>query len=158
MFRPEPNISKTPSDKILINLIAYLAVVLFVVNGIEWFFNQNIIEPWLTKYKMLLLAAFGTLIAIGGNYLCKYPQHFNYRVEITEENAQQQYSKTVRALRWMLIIILSVMCGVSLTYLIQRVQYLPIGQHLMFLPVIVLVCFLFYFYLYFKAKKIDAKA
>lgn len=158
MSRPELKLTSTQSEKILISWSAYLVVVLFIINGLEWFIHKDVVSSWISKYKMLLLSAFGLMIALGGHYLVKYPQHFNYRVEITEENAAYQYKKTILSLRWLIIFILSVMVGFSIKNIVDKLAFSPLVQVVNFLPVVVILCYMMYIFLYLKAKKLETKA
>lgn len=155
MLRPQIDIPLKPSDKILVTLIKFLATILVTINVVEWLLNIDVVEMALTKYKMLLLSAFGLLIAISTHFLTKHPEHFNYKVPITEENALSEYSRTINAVRYMIVFILTALSTLSAFNLWERCAATP---YVMLIPGIAVVVWLVMMYRHFTAKKAETKA
>lgn len=157
MLRPDIKIQPTASDKILKSFIIYLAIVILLINGLELYLNWKLEEPWLAKYKMILLSAFAILIATGGNYLTRHPQYFNYRKEINIDNAPYEYRRSIQAVRTALIGMLLAITTLSFIHLFQKIQYLSDWKRFYLFPVIVALCLVFYTVVYFKSKKASGK-
>ncbi|OJU78984.1 MAG: hypothetical protein BGO09_10245 [Bacteroidetes bacterium 47-18] len=153
MLRPDIKIQPTASDKILKSLITYLAVVILLINVLELYLNRNLEVAWMGKYKMILLSVFCILIALGGHYLTKHPQYFNYRKEINAVNAAYEYRRSIQAIRTALICMLLAITTLSFVHLFQRIQYLSDWQRFYLFPVIVALCLVFYIVIYFRSKK-----
>lgn len=153
MLRPNIKIESSQADKILQSLLAYLAVVVLLINILELYLNWAKPAPWPEKYKMILLSVFVLIMAFGGNYLTRFPQYFNYRKEINEVNAPTEYRRAVFAIRMVLAIALLVVCVLSFFHLFQNIQYLSNWQRFYLFPIIVLCCLLFYGVAYYKALK-----
>ena len=66
------------------------------------------------KLTLFLLPVIGSIVYAGLTYLNKYPWVFNYMVQITEENTEQQYIFATRILR---IVKCSIMLAFSIVAL-----------------------------------------
>jgi uncharacterized membrane protein len=70
-----------------------------------------------SKMTIMFLPVIGSLLFIGLTVLTNYPQHFNYPVNITSENAARQYSNATRMIRSLKLIITFVFsAGVFMIY------------------------------------------
>lgn len=153
MQHPDIHIEPTSSDKILKSLITYLAVIILLVNGLELYLNWKQETAWLVRYKMMMLSVFSILVAIGGHYLTRHPQYFNYRKEIHANNAAYEYRRSIQAVRTALVFMLLAIATLSFIHLFEKIQYLSNWKRFYLFPVIVGLCLLFYLVIYFKSKK-----
>ena len=70
------------------------------------------------KAILFILPVIGTLIYFGLTWLNQYPQVYNYPIKITEANAQQQYTRATRMMRFLKVAILFIFALIILfTYL-----------------------------------------
>lgn len=53
------------------------------------------------KWMFLLLPAIGVILFLGMSWITRFPHRFNYPVNITEDNASQQYANAARMIRVM---------------------------------------------------------
>lgn len=99
------------------------------------------------KLTILILPLLATIIYFGLTQLNKQPHIFNYKIKITRENAQQQYTIATRTLRFLKLAILLVFSLIILfTYLATigvtnglGIWFLPLTVGLLMIPVIVLI-------------------
>ena len=56
-------------------------------------------DDWGNKASVFILPVIGILVFTGISILSKFPHIFNYPVKVTEENALQLYTKSVRIIR-----------------------------------------------------------
>lgn len=116
--RPKIKIPFTSLDKI-IELVGILMLIAF------WFYtitNYNQLPDIIPthfgaegkpdgfgeKWMIFLETSIGTVLYIGLSILSFYPNKFNYLVEITEANAEKQYTLAVKMIRIMKISVLLV--------------------------------------------------
>ena len=104
---------------------------------------------------IFLLPIIGTFILIGFSALSKIPHHFNYLVEITEKNAEKQYSNTLTLLRFLKIIILLVF--ISIDYhtiqLAKKDDFSGQNWSFMILPLIIFVPVVYYIFQSIRKNK-----
>ena len=109
------------------------------------------------KLTLFLLPVIGSIIYAGITYLNKYPRVFNYKVQITEENAESQYSFATRMLR---ILKFSIMLIFSLIVLYS--YWTAIGHTKApgrwFLPLILGIISIPLIYLVIKSLRVQKKS
>lgn len=64
------------------------------------------VDGYSSKSSIFLLPILGTLIFVGLTILNKYPHVFNYPVQITAKNAENQYVSATRLIRYMKLAVL----------------------------------------------------
>jgi hypothetical protein len=153
--RPKIKLTLSPTDKKL-ELFGKILLALMWGSSIYIFLKLPVIIPTHfnasgrvdghgNKITFLILPVFATLIYWGLTVLNKYPQVFNYLTEITEENAQRQYSIATKMLRFMKLAILIIFSLVILfTYLTiigvtngLGIWFLPLTFALFLIPTII---------------------
>lgn len=108
--RPRIKIELKPFDKIIEILagVTFLLIWILTIKNyislpdtIPIHFNASgHADGYGSKSTFFILPAIGTLLFILLTFLNKYPHIFNYPVNITEENAYQQYSNATRLVRY----------------------------------------------------------
>ncbi|MEO7522596.1 MAG: DUF1648 domain-containing protein [Ferruginibacter sp.] len=99
------------------------------------------------KETLLLIPILGTILFFALAQLSKYPHIFNYRVKITPENAEGEYTSAVRIFRFLRIAILIIFTAIILiTYLnviglVSAVGawFLPMTFALLLAPTIIMI-------------------
>jgi uncharacterized membrane protein len=116
--RPKIKIELTKSDKIL----EIIALLLLVCLWIYVIFNYNSLPDIINthfnaqgkpdgsgeKQYIFGLPGVATFIYILVTIATKYPHTFNYTEEITEENALEEYSKTIKMNRILKIVVIGI--------------------------------------------------
>jgi hypothetical protein len=54
-----------------------------------------------SKNHLILIPVIATFLFVLMTILLKYPESYNYPVKITAENAQKQYQRAIRLIRWL---------------------------------------------------------
>lgn len=114
--RPKINLTLTLSDKI-IEVTSFVALVVFWLMNIFAFSTlpENIpthyngmgeVDSYGPKTTIFLLPVMGTVLFTFLTYIIKKPETYNYTVEITEENALEQYTNSTKLLRFMKLALL----------------------------------------------------
>ena len=109
--RPKIKLQLTLSDKI-IEVTSYVALFAFWLMNIFSFSTlpENIpthyngmgeVDSYGPKTTIFLLPVLGTVLFTFLTYIIKKPETFNYTVEITEENALEQYTNSTKLIRFM---------------------------------------------------------
>lgn len=106
---PEIKIYPTKTDRIIERFSILLFLFLWVFTIFSYVQLPAIIpihfdafgrpDNYGSKWTLFILPTIASIIFAGINYLNKSPQIFNYTVQITEENAESQYSSAIRMLR-----------------------------------------------------------
>lgn len=104
------------------------------------------------KLTLFLLPVIGSTVYAGLTFLNKYPWVFNYMVQITEENAEGQYSFATRMLRILKCSIMIIFCIIAL-YSYWTVIGNTEGPGWWFLPLILGVVFVPLTYMIIKSLK-----
>jgi uncharacterized membrane protein len=110
MSRPIISIPRTQSE--IIHTIVSIASLLFTIiylamkwadlpNPIPIHFNPSgEADGWGSRFVLIILPLLSLAMFIGLSILAKFPQKFNYLVQITTENAKNQYSNGRLLLSW----------------------------------------------------------
>jgi uncharacterized membrane protein len=88
--------------------LCLLAVVSYssLSDSIPTHFNiKGQADDWGSKASIFLLPGIGLLLFTGITILNKFPHIFNYPVKVTEENALQLYTKSVRIIRILKVLV-----------------------------------------------------
>jgi uncharacterized membrane protein len=109
--RPQIILSPTTTDKVVealarIALIAFwiYAAIIFtrLPDTIPVHFNlAGEVDNYGSKWMVLILPVLATALFAGLTVLNWYPHIFNYPVQITDENARQQYTSATRLIRYL---------------------------------------------------------
>ncbi len=100
-----------------------------------------------SRMTILISPILATIIYFGLAQLNKYPHIFNYMVNITENNASEQYAIATRALRFLKLAILIIFSLIILfTYLTAigitnglGFWFLPLTTGLLLIPIIIVI-------------------
>ena len=153
--RPKIKIELTKSDKIL----EIIALLLLVCLWIYVIYNYNSLPDIINthfnaqgkpdgsgeKQYIFGLPGVATFIYILVTIATKYPHTFNYTEEITEENALEEYSKTIKMNRILKIVVIGIFSYAS-WQTINEVDISPL-----FFPVMLVA--IFGPIIYFNVKK-----
>ncbi len=104
---------------------------------------------------IFLLPIIGTFILLGFSALSKIPHHFNYLVEITEENAEKQYSIALSLLRFLKITILFVFIFIDYQtiQLAKKDDFSGQNWTFMILPLIIFIPVIYYIFQSIRKNK-----
>lgn len=156
--RPKIKLEKTNFDNLLENL-GWLLLILFWIkvifsyndlpNIIPTHFNaRGEVDGYGSKWTLLILPAAATIAYIGLTILNKFPHIFNYLVEITEENAQRQYTISTKMIRILKLGVVVLFCFISLITIGEaKSETLAIGQ-LIIPAIFLLILFPMIYYIY----------
>ena len=154
---PEIKIKKTTTDT-LIEAIGWLTLVVLWSLAIFSYAGLPDIIPIHFKYSgqpdnygsknlIFILPILGTILFVGMTVLNKYPHMYNYPGAITIENAQKQYTRATRMIRYLKVAIILIFT--VLVVFIQKTatgktegldaRFLPVTVGLLFLPTIFFV-------------------
>ena len=110
MKRPKIDLPNEPIDTFL-DVTGFLVVVLII--GLVGYYYGTLPEEvpthfnfkgepdaWGHKSSMWTMPIIGALLFIFLFFINKIPQHFNYPMKITMDNAAVQYRKATRMIRW----------------------------------------------------------
>lgn len=116
--RPRLKLKITSFDRFLENLGWLLLILLWIKvifsfnqlpDNIPTHFNfEGEVDGYGSKWTLFILPAAATITYIGLTILNKFPHIFNYIVEITEENAERQYTlstKMIRTLKFGIVVL-----------------------------------------------------
>ncbi|AXI99559.1 Protein of unknown function (DUF1648) [Cyclonatronum proteinivorum] len=111
---PKLKLSPEPFDQLLDRLgliitVTYSLMVLISISVLpeqvpQHFNLSGEVTATGSRYLLLILPLFGSLTFIMLYFLNKAPHTFNYTVTITEENAEHEYRKATRMIRWINLI------------------------------------------------------
>ena len=107
--RPKIKLSLTQSDRAIENFSLVLLIFLWAFTIFSFIKLPALIpihfdasgrpDNYGNKWTLFLLPVIGSIVYAGITYLNKFPWVFNYMVQITEGNAESQYSFATRMLR-----------------------------------------------------------
>lgn len=153
--RPKIKLTLSPLDKTLELTATIFFVIMWGLTIYSYFklpttipidYNASgQVDGYGNKMTLLLLPVLGTLIYFGLTQLNKYPHIFNYMTQITEDNAQRQYTIATRMLRFLKLAILLIFSLIIIfTYLTTigvtnglGFWFLPLTLGLLLLPTII---------------------
>lgn len=109
------------------------------------------VDDYGNKMMLFILPLIATIIYFGLSQLNKYPHIFNYPTDITEDNAQTQYTIATRMLRFVKLAILITCTEVILSTYLTAIDVadglgawsLPVTFSLFFIPVLVAIIGMF---------------
>lgn len=111
------------------------------------------VDGYGSKWILLILPISGTITYIGLSILNKFPHIFNYLVEITQENAERQYSiatKMIRILKIGVVILFGLLSVMS----IEGADKQTISMGYLLTPlVLLLIVFPLIYYIYKSIKE-----
>lgn len=111
------------------------------------------VDGYGSKWILLILPISGTITYIGLSILNKFPHIFNYLVEITQENAERQYSiatKMIRILKLGIIILFGLLSVMS----IEGADKQTISMGYLITPLaLLLIVFPLIYYIYKSIKE-----
>lgn len=113
---PVPKVVLTPFDKI-IEVTSYVALIAFwLMNAFAFttlpetipthYNSMGEVDGYGPKATIFFLPVLGTVLFVFLTFIIKKPETFNYTVEITEENAIEQYTNSTKLLRFMKLALL----------------------------------------------------
>ncbi len=155
--RPRIKLPLTVSDKRMEQAAVLCLVLLWGLTLFSFFTLPDIIPTHFnasgepddhgSKYILWILPVLGTLIYLGITKLNKYPHIFNYAVQITEENAAEQYTIATRMLRFLKLVVLVIFSHIVLSTYFSAMGitnglgawFLPLTAGLIFIPIIVMI-------------------
>jgi uncharacterized membrane protein len=129
--RPKLYLKSKPTDTVLDTAVLLLQLGMWIIVVVGYIFLPTIIpihfnfkgevDRYGNKAELFVLPILSSIVTISFYYLNKVPHIFNYMVEITKENAEIEYRKATRMLRWVnlgsslliLFIIIAVVIKVS---------------------------------------------
>ncbi|MBR9832812.1 DUF1648 domain-containing protein [bacterium] len=151
MTRPKLNIEREFSDRIFDGL-----TLIFLILIIAWplYYYSDLSESIPTHYnswgepdklsqkgKIWTLPILGVVMSVGLFILNRFPHLFNYPVQITKENAAQQYLKATQFIRKLNTIITA-----SLFYIVYSTIQTALNEQnglgVLFLPLFLLLIFI----------------
>ena len=113
------------------------------------------VDGWGDKSSILLLYAVCLVMYIGLTILERYPQLYNYPVQITEENIIKQYvlaRSLITTLKFSMVIIFAMIIASSLKDQIENVRFIMGNYFIAFVLGITFVPIIVYFVLSYKNK------
>lgn len=148
--RPKLNMPKSNLEKIL-GIIAILGIIVTWIYVIVYWKNipQQIPnhfgfsgkpDSWGRKGSILFLPIVASLLYILISVTSRFPQYFNYMVDITEENAKRQYKNARILMSWMTVEITIVFLCLEWQS-IQVAMNKSTGLGVWFLPVFLIALF-----------------
>jgi len=155
--RPKIKLELTSTDKLfeLLGWISILAIwVMTTINypnlpdTIPIHYNATgQADSFGGKVNILTLPLIATILYIGMTILNKFPEIFNYPVNITSDNAKRQYTNATRMIRYLKFIVVVVFGLISLQTIRNvngqtkglGVWFLPLTLGMIFIPLIYFV-------------------
>lgn len=164
MSRPKLIIPLDPFDKFMeaIGLVALVVLVLLPIfnynslpDHIPIHFNAaGIVDGYGDKNGIWALPAVGLVLYLGMTYLNRYPQIFNYPINITTENAKSQYRIATKMIR-----VLKTIIAIAFAYIVYASIRNAMGHNnglgAYFLPIFLIMIFgtsTFFIIKIFKSK------
>lgn len=148
--RPKLNIPKSNLEKIL-GIIAILGIIVtWIYVIVSWknipqqipnhFGFSGNPDSWGRKGSILFLPIVASLLYILLSVTSRFPQYFNYMVDITEENSERQYQNARMLMSWMTVEITTVFLCLECQS-IQVAMNKSTGLGVWFLPVFLIAFF-----------------
>lgn len=162
--RPKIEIKLTQTDKI-IEAIGYLILIVFWIMNIVSFSNLpekipihynglGIVDNYGSKSTIFILPVVGTFLFTLLTVLNKYPENFNYLVEITQKNAEKQYVNSIKMIQKLKIILLLLFVFIDFIT-IQASKGNSEGLGKWFLPFMIGLIFIPILYFIYKSSKLE---
>ena len=161
--RPKIELKLSKTDKV-IELIGYLILIAFWITIILSYNNlpEKIpihynglgeVDNYSKKTSIFLLPIIGTFLFIILTLISKNPESFNYNVKITEQNAESQYTNSVKMMRIMKIIVIVIFFLIDYKTIKTSIGKSE-GLGIWFLPLILGIVFIPILYFAYKSQKI----
>lgn len=161
--RPKIEIQLTSMDKIM-EVFGYLVLVTFWIMNISSFnqlpaeipihFNGlGEVDQTGSKISIFALPVIGTLVFTVLTLINKYPENFNYRVEIDAENAEKQYTNSTKMIRLLKVVVLFVFILIDY-FTIQISVGNSTGLGKLFLPCVLALIFIPIGYFSYKSYRL----
>jgi uncharacterized membrane protein len=160
--RPKIKIALTPTDKLLetsglivLGILWIMAIWSFYTlpETIPSHFNAfGKADGFSGKITIIFLPIVGTLLYFGISFTSKYPQFFNYPVQLTPENAERQYANALRMIRC-LRVSLMIIFTLLVFQIIESAHGKPNGLGYWFLPLVLALVFIPMIYFTIKALR-----
>ena len=165
MTKPKIKIRKEPLDHVLeaiaiLGVLIALALVAIYVSKMPdtipiHFGGNGKPDGFGTKYNLWILPVVGAALVFVLLFINRFPHTFNYPVDITEENAEDQYRFGNRLMR-----LLAAFIGVLFCFLTHRIilsaQGKANGIGKLFLPILVVFLFcVIGYYVYKSTRKLN---
>jgi uncharacterized membrane protein len=130
-MRPRIKVVPTSLDKMLDTASAVLLIAMWVFTiysfiempeTIPTHYNlKGEVDDYGSKMTILILPFITSILFVALTWLNKYPHIFNYPTEITEVNAERQYTMATRMLRFMKLALVMIFSEIVVsTYLITQ--------------------------------------
>ncbi|MEL6720657.1 MAG: DUF1648 domain-containing protein [Bacteroidota bacterium] len=108
--RPVLEIPRSEQERLLDTLTILALALLILLPVLNYgslpeevpthFNGKGEVDAWDSKSYIWILPGIGVLMAVFMHFLTKIPHHYNYTVEITEENAPTQYQRARTVIRF----------------------------------------------------------
>ncbi len=109
--RPKYTPIPTKADSVL-QFVGIFLIILIWVSAFSFYFRlPEIISVHFNLYgemdrmgsknHLILIPIIATFLFVLMTILLRYPESYNYPVKITAENAQKQYQRAIRLIRWL---------------------------------------------------------
>lgn len=150
-MRPRIPLTISPTDRVL-EIIGWLALA-FIWMYVFWKFpslpetipmhfdGSGKVNGWGSRWSVFFLPAITTIVYVGLTYLNKFPHVFNYLEEITEENAERQYTLSTSLIR-----LLKTIIALLFSFLTYEIVYIALnssmGMEFWVLPLVLCSIFL----------------
>lgn len=109
--KEKSNVPKSLLEKILGTLAIFEVIFIWIYLGVSWsglpskmptHFNfAGEVDAWGSKGSLLLVPIIFTILYFVLVVVSKFPQSFNYAVEITKENKERQYKNACEMMAWL---------------------------------------------------------
>lgn len=157
--RPKLRIVLNARDKIF-EISGWILVPLIWIFAIYYFlklpqiipthFNSDgIADNFGNKTSLFIIPIITTVLFTALSFLNKFPHLFNYRNEITPENALRQYTSATRLIRYLKNMI-TLIFGIILTDFVGNIYNQSVIPSVLVLPVILLLLILPVLFMLFK--------
>lgn len=122
--RPKIKVPLTKTDQFIENFSFVLLIFIWVFTIVSYVKLPDIVpihfdasgrpNGFGNKWTLFILPLLASILYAGISYLNKYPWVFNYMVQITEENAESQYSSATRMIRLLKCSMMLIFCLIAL--------------------------------------------
>jgi uncharacterized membrane protein len=152
--RPKINLPLTLLDKIIevtssVALVAFWLMNIFAFSSLPetiptHYNGMGEVDGYGPKATIFFLPVLGTLLFVFLTFIIKKPESFNYTEEITEENANEQYTNSTKLLRFMKLALLILFIVIDYKTIATSKGYsdglgkwfLPFTIALIFIPIV----------------------
>lgn len=114
---------------------------------------QGIVDGWGAKSTIWWVVAFQVVQVLLLGLLSRYPQYYNYPIQVTDENRERLYRLGVNLVSY-LALSMSILMAYALAVLLQLV---PLFTTLMYLYILLALFLLPIYYIYKAIKLKDAR-